>query len=139
MGEQRNKGNVVLIYDGDCPVCRRYSQAVQVSRQFGGLTTLSARDPDPLVDYVLAQGYDLDEGMVVMLDDNIYHGADALNIMAMIGSKSGFFNRLNYILFSSKFMARFCYPAMRAGRNLLLKLLGVRKLAESRGDNLSEN
>ncbi|TAA48551.1 MULTISPECIES: DCC1-like thiol-disulfide oxidoreductase family protein [Corallincola] len=128
---EKSAAKVLLIYDGECPVCRRYAQAVRVSQQFGGLETLSAREPDPRVGEIIAQGYDLDEGMVVQLEGVNYHGADALNVMAMISTQKGWFNRFNFFLFKSPKLAKLCYPMMRAGRNLLLRLLGVKKLADS--------
>ena len=63
--------------------------------------------------------------MVLKYQGICYHGEDALHMMAMLGSPNGWFNRANALLFKSKPVARFCYPAMRAARNLLLRLKGV--------------
>jgi hypothetical protein len=66
--------------------------------------------------------------MVLKYREICYHGEDALHMMALLGSNKGWFNRLNAILFSSRPLARFCYPAMRGVRNILLRMNGVEKI-----------
>jgi hypothetical protein len=75
-----------------------------------------------------ARGLDIDQGMVLKLDDQLYCGADAIHALALLSTDSGIFNRLNYWLFRSAWLSRLLYPVLRALRNLLLKLLGRRKI-----------
>ena len=95
-----------------------------------GIKRIDARSDDALVKQAKDAGVDLDEGMVVLHDGKMYHGAEALNIMARLAPDSGFGNRLNRLLFSNSTVSRVAYPALRAGRNMLLKLLGRKKIAE---------
>lgn len=122
---------LALIYDGECPVCTAYSCAVAVDGgKAAGIKRINARSDDELVRQAKAAGIDLDEGMVVLHDGKLFHGADALNIMARLAPNRGFGNRLNKILFSNAAVSRVTYPVLRAGRNALLKLLGRKKIAE---------
>ena len=124
-------GNAVwFAYDGLCPVCTLAAQALRIKRDIGPLHLVDAREePDhPLIKEINARALDLDEGMVLKYQEVFYHGDNALHMMALLGTNQGWFNRMNAILFSSKPLARFCYPIMRAARNLLLRLNGIEKI-----------
>lgn len=40
-------------------------------------------------------GLNIDEGMVVKMNNTLYHGADAQHVLAMIGTNQDWFNRIN--------------------------------------------
>lgn len=124
---------LALIYDEQCPVCTAYSCSVEVDQgEARGVKRINARSADnELVQKAKAAGLDLDEGMVVVHQGKLYHGADALNIMARLAPDRGFGNRLNKLLFGNRTIARLSYPALRAGRNTLLRLLGRKKIKDS--------
>jgi predicted DCC family thiol-disulfide oxidoreductase YuxK len=122
---------IALIYDGECPVCTAYSCSVDVDgTKASGIRRINARSDDALVKQAKEAGVDLDEGMVVLHDGKMYHGADALNVMARFAPDRGLGNRLNKLLFSNPTFSRLSYPLLRAGRNTLLKILGRKKIAE---------
>jgi predicted DCC family thiol-disulfide oxidoreductase YuxK len=122
---------LALIYDGECPVCTAYSCSVDVDEgKAAGIRRINARSDDALVKQAKEAGVDLDEGMVVLHHGKMYHGADALNIMARLAPDHGLGNRLNRLFFSSRTVSRLSYPVLRAGRNTLLKILGRKKIAE---------
>lgn len=124
------KGDVYFVYDGDCPICTTAARALRIREAVGNLHLINARDgaDQPLVREVTERGYDLDQGMVIKFGGQYYHGADALGIMAMLGSEVGWFNRINALLFQYPRVARLLYPAMRGTRNTLIRILGVSKL-----------
>lgn len=122
---------LALIYDGECPVCTAYSCSVDVDAgQASGIRRINARSDDDLVRQAKEAGLDLDDGMVVVHQGKLYHGADALNIMAKLAPAGGLGNRINRLAFSSPAVARAAYPFLRAGRNTLLKLLGRKKIRD---------
>jgi predicted DCC family thiol-disulfide oxidoreductase YuxK len=119
---------VLLVYDRECPVCRNYCQAVRIREAAGELQIINARERSDIMQTINARGLDIDQGMVLKLDDQLYCGADAIHALALLSTDSGIFNRLNYWLFRSAWLSRLLYPVLRALRNLLLKLLGRRKI-----------
>lgn len=122
---------IALIYDGECPVCTAYSCSVDVDAgKASGIKRINARSDDALVKQAKEAGVDLDEGMVVLHDGKMYHGADALNVMARLAPDRGFGNRLNKLLFGNPTISRVSYPVLRAGRNTLLKILGRKKIRD---------
>jgi len=123
-----NPDEVALIYDGECPVCTAYSCSVGVEPESGGLRRIDARGDDALVRLATEAGLDLDDGMVVVHQGKLHHGADALHLMARLAPRKGLRNRLNRALFGSRAVAHLSYPLLRAGRNTLLRLLGRKKI-----------
>jgi len=127
---QDQPGEVWFVYDGDCPICSVAARGLRIRQAVGELHLVDARaDDDPVLDEVRRLGLDLDEGMVIKFRDTCYHGADALHVMALLGTGQGWFNRMNAVLFRSRFLSAVGYPPMRALRNLLIRWRGVPKIA----------
>ncbi len=80
------------------------------------------------MDEITAAGFDIDQGMVVKVGKQLYYGSDAINALALMGSNTGFLNRLAYWTFRSRRLSRVLYPLLRSVRNLLLKFLGRTKI-----------
>jgi predicted DCC family thiol-disulfide oxidoreductase YuxK len=119
-----------LLYDGDCPFCSAYVSYVRLREAAGPVPLLNARSYPERVEEAKKQGLDLDAGMVLKLDGRYYHGADCVHALALLTTPSGFFNRINRVIFRSRTLSRVLYPIMRSGRNLTLKVLGRRQLRE---------
>ncbi len=136
---EKLKGDAHFIYDGDCPICTTAAHALRIRQAVGSLHLINAREgkDQPLVREATELGYDLDEGMVIKFGERHYHGADALVIMALLGSNIGWFNRMNALLFSSPHIAKLLYPAMRGTRNALMYIKGKPKLGNLANGNKS--
>jgi predicted DCC family thiol-disulfide oxidoreductase YuxK len=120
-----------LLYDGECPFCSRYVRHVRLREAIGPITLANAREHAALVEEVRRLGFDVDTGMVLKLDGNYYHGADCIHALALLTTPSGWFNRLNSLVFKSSTAAKVLYPVLRTGRNLTLRLLGRGRLQPS--------
>mgnify|MGYP000023513879 FL=1 len=119
---------VLLIYDKECPACDNYCQVVRIRETVGKLRLIDARENSEVLEEITALGLDIDQGMVLKLDGQIYYGSDAIHALALISSRSGLLNRLNYYLFRSKRLSHVFYPILRFFRNVLLKVLGKTKI-----------
>ena len=124
-------GTVTVVYDGDCPFCQAFVRMARLRKTGASVTLVDARDRTPLVLDLAKQGYDLDEGMIVRIDKRLYYGADAAHVLALLSSRAGMFNRIAFAVLRSRRLARLLYPAMRGGRNLVLRLMGRRKIFAS--------
>ena len=125
---QADREEILLVYDKQCPVCDSYCRLVRVEEAAGDLRMIDARESSDALDEITALGLDIDQGMVLKSGRDIYYGSDAIHALALMSSRSGFFNRLNYLMFSSKRLSRILYPALRGCRNLLLRILGKTKI-----------
>ena len=119
---------IFLIYDKECPACNYYCQIIRIKESIGDLELINARDKTDIMDNVTKQGLDIDQGMVLKIDEQLYYGSDAIHALALISSRSGMFNRFNYWIFKSKILSRLLYPVLRLSRNLLLKFLNKTKI-----------
>lgn len=119
---------IFLIYDKECPACDNYCQVVRIRESVGKLTIIDARQNSRVMKEITESGLDIDQGMVLKMGGQLYYGSDAIHALALISSKSGIFNRLNYWIFKSKRVSYVLYPVLRLMRNLLLKMLGKTKI-----------
>ncbi len=119
---------ILLVYDRECPACNAYCQVVKIRESVGDLRIVDARENSEVLHEITAEGLDIDQGMVLKMGDQLYCGSDAIHTLALIGSRSGIFNRINYWIFKSKTISSILYPILRFFRNLLLKILGKSKI-----------
>jgi len=119
---------ILLVYDRECPACNAYCQVVKIRESVGDLRIVDARVNSEIMKEITSQGHDIDQGMVLKMGGQLYYGADAIHALALIGSRSGMLNRINYWLFKSKTASSVLYPVLRFFRNLLLKILGKTKI-----------
>ena len=119
---------ILLVYDYQCPACNYYCHLVRVRESVGELILVDARIPSEIMDEITAAGLDIDQGMVLKMGNALYYGTDAVHMLSLIGSPSGFFNRVNYWAFRSNMVSKVLYPVLRFFRNLLLKVLGKTKI-----------
>ena len=87
------------------------------------------------MDEITAAGLDIDQGMVLKVGDRLYYGSDAIHTLSLMGTRSGLFNRMSFLLFKSKKVAAVIYPGLRFCRNLLLKILRKSKINNLNTDN----
>lgn len=119
---------LTVVYDGACPFCTAYVRLVRLREACGPVTLVDARSGHPVVGAIAAAGFDLDSGMVVEMDGNYYHGDRAMHVLSLLTTRSGAFNGAVRWLFRSPRVARLVYPALVAGRNATLRLLGRGRL-----------
>ena len=112
-----------LVYDGECPFCASYVTYARVQKCFGPLNLVDVRGGGDLVNNIVALGFDLNDGMVLKYGDRYYHGAECVNILSLMSTRSGIFNKINAIVFQNCRVSNALYPLLRFGRNLTLKIL----------------
>lgn len=124
-------GKTLVVYDGECPFCARFVALQRLKHSVGPVSLHNAREDSDLVSALWASGFDLNEGMVLIWNNQVFHGDDCVNRLALLSNGSGLFNKLNAVFFSSPRVSALMYPALRAGRNAVLKLLRRKKLPPS--------
>ncbi len=131
------RGEVWLVYDGQCPLCNAYCQYARVRDAVGQLHLVDARQPSALMDEITAAGLDIDQGMVLKFNDVLYYGPDAIRVLTLLSTGSGLFNRITAGFFGGTRRARLFYPLGKAVRNVVLKLLGIAYIDNLRTTELS--
>ena len=126
----KSENEIWFVYDGECPICHMAATMYKIQKNVGQLHVVDARTEKnhPLLQEIRQAGMNLDMGMVIKYKSRLFHGRDALALMAKIGSKTDWFNNLNRTLFQNKLFASLSYPIMKAARNTALKFKGVGKI-----------
>ena len=123
MSEDQKK--VYVVYDGQCPFCTTYCKLVKIREAVGEIELVDAREPSALMDEITELGLNIDQGMVVKIDDQIYYGDEAIHVLAMMSTDSGIFNKFNAKVFGSKRVSSVLYPVLRDCRNVALWLMRI--------------
>jgi predicted DCC family thiol-disulfide oxidoreductase YuxK len=116
-----------IYYDGQCPVCTNYVRYYRLQNG-GSISLIDLRQHPEKVRDFNARGLNVDEGMILELDRQTYHGVGAVHMLALLSTPVGAFNRINRWVFSRPRLARVLYPVLVSGRNTLLRLLGRKKI-----------
>jgi predicted DCC family thiol-disulfide oxidoreductase YuxK len=119
-----------LLYDGECPACSAYVALARLRQLYPGLKVLNARSEPDLVAELRTRGYEINEGMVLCLDGAIHFGADAMRLIARLGSASSSRWRWTALgLIGTAPWSRRIYPWLNRGRGVLLRLLRRGRIA----------
>lgn len=121
---------LTVVYDGECPFCSNYVRLMALRRSVGAVALVDARAGGPVVEEIVRQGYDLNEGMVVRHGRTLYYGADALVLLSSLSADGTVLSRGLSRLLRSPARARLLYPAMKLGRRATLTLLGRALIAQ---------
>ena len=122
---------MLIIYDGACPFCSSYISHLRLQLTVDQITYLNARHEDDRLHTYIQAGYDFDAGMLVIIDQQVYAGADAIHVLALQSSHSDLFNRINYGIFKHAVLAKLLYPFLKFGRRCALLLLGLPLIKKS--------
>jgi predicted DCC family thiol-disulfide oxidoreductase YuxK len=127
--DEKRTAMITIVYDGACPLCHDYVKRLRLVEAAGEVALVDARaDAQRTLTY-WAKGHDLDEGMIVVIGDAVFHGAEAVTALAQLSSTSTLFNRLNHWTLSHGAVTRLIYPLMKLARRLALHVTGRKGLA----------
>ncbi len=116
---------IYIAYDGECPLCKNYARLIRIREVVGTLELIDARHPSDLVNEITLRGLDLDLGMVVKIEDDFFHGSDAIHALALLSTKNGFLNSCVSFMFQSKNTTAMMYPFLRGLRKIILWLMRI--------------
>lgn len=117
-----NPETLYLVYDGDCWLCNHSAQAMQLNKTIQNWQLINARKAPQLVNKLNEQGINLNQGMAVLYQHQIWAGSEAIHKLACLSSDSTRFNRLAKVLFKHKTSTQLLYPILTTIRHILLLL-----------------
>ena len=115
----------LFIYDGECPFCNHFAQLLELKGSLPEFEILDGRKNLALLSQLYNQGYDLNKGAILLSNENIMHGADAINwICSEIKDPSDSLLEVLRIIFTSNKRSHFLFPFLLWGRRLSLTFKG---------------
>ena len=125
----------LFIYDGECPFCNHFAELLEIKSCLPEFKILDGRKNLAILSQLYKQGYDLNKGAILIKDDNIMHGADAITwICSEINKPSDSLLEVLRIIFISNKRTNFLFPLLLWGRRLSLTIKG--KAWQPVGDNI---
>ena len=120
------ESTLIFIYDGECPFCNHFAELLELKSKIKNISILDGRKNPDLINDFLQKGYDLDNGAILLMDENIFHGAEAINTICKLINKPS--SKLLEILsktFKSSKRTRFIFPFLVRARRLALISKGI--------------
>ena len=115
-----------FIYDGECPFCNHFAELLEIKSKITNIKILDGRKNLPLINSLLDKGYDLDKGAILLKNEEIFHGAKAINIICkQINNPSSNLLLLLSKVFKSTKRTNLLFPILVRARRLALISKGV--------------
>ena len=118
--------NYTFIYDGECPFCNHFAELLEIKSEISNIKIIDGRKNLTLIKSLLEDGYDLDKGAILLKDEDVFHGANAINIICkQINNPS---NRLLLFLsnlFKSTKRTKVLFPFLVRARRFALISKGI--------------
>ena len=118
--------NYTFIYDGECPFCNHFAELLEIKSKINNIKIRDGRKNLSLVKSLLGKGYDLDKGAILLKDEEIFHGADAINtICEQISNPSSSLLLLLSSVFKSSKRTKLVFPFLIRARRFALISKGI--------------
>ena len=118
--------NYTFIYDGECPFCNHFAELLEIKSKITNIKILDGRKNLTLMKSLLDKGYDLDKGAILLKNDEIFHGADAINTICkqINNPSSGLLLFLSGVFKSNK-RTNLIFPLLVRARRFALISKGI--------------
>ena len=118
--------NFTFIYDGECPFCNNFAELLEINSKIKNIKILDGRKNLRIIKSLLEKGYDLDKGAILLKDDDIFHGANAINtICKEIKNPTSNLLKILSSVFNSNKRTKFFFPLLIRARRFALISKGV--------------
>ena len=118
--------NYTFIYDGECPFCNHFAELLEIKSKIKNIEILDGRKNLTLINSLLKKGYDLDKGAILLKDENIFHGAEAINtICKQVKNPSSNLLFLLSRVFKSTKRTNLLFPLLVRARRVALISKGI--------------
>ncbi len=118
--------NFTFIYDGECPFCNNFAELLEIKSKINNIKILDGRKNLSIIKSLLEKGYDLDKGAILLKDDDIFHGANAINtICKEIKNPSSNLLKILSSVFKSNKRTKLFFPLLLRARRFALISKGV--------------
>ena len=115
-----------FIYDGECPFCNHFAGLIELKSKINNIQILDGRKNLDLINNLLDKGFDIDKGAILLKDDEILHGVDAINtICKQVKNPSDSLLKLLSNIFKSKKRAKLIFPLLIRARRFALISKGI--------------
>ena len=117
--------NLILIYDGGCPFCHDFASRSELSSGISGLQIIDGRADSNLRRELFARGFSLANGAVLMENDQVWHGSEAISELCRRMNPSDPLLVFLREFFRDQPRTRLLYPLLLTARRIALGWRGL--------------
>ena len=118
--------NYTFIFDGECPFCNHFAELLEIKSEITNVKVVDGRKNLTLINSLLEEGYDLDKGAILLKDQDIFHGANAINtICKQIKNPSSSLLLILSRVFKSTKRTNMIFPLLVRARRFALISKGI--------------
>lgn len=114
----------MLVYDGDCPVCRQYVAWTALSAAHPEIRLIDARTHPELVATLRSEGIEINDTYMLQLSGERLTGAAAMARISTLMKPQGRWQRIMQSLTRSERALAPIYPLLVRARKALLWIMG---------------
>ena len=115
----------LFIYDGECPFCNHFAELLELKSGIPTLQIIDGRKNLDKLTQLYNQGYDLNNGAILVTKGEIRHGSDAVNwICSQLKDSNDSLLELLRIIFKSNKRSKLIFPLLLWSRRILLTVKG---------------
>ena len=115
----------LFIYDGECPFCNHFALLLELKGSIPSLQILDGRENLGELTALYKQGYDLNQGAILINNGKIKHGADAINwICSTLKEPNDSLLEVLRVIFTSNKRSKIMFPFLLWARRFSLTLKG---------------
>ena len=115
----------LFIYDGECPFCNHFAELLELKSNIPSLEIIDGRKNLDKLTQLYNQGYDLNNGAILVTKGEIRHGSDAVNwICSQLKDSNDSLLELLRIIFKSNKRSKLIFPLLLWSRRILLTVKG---------------
>ena len=121
-----DSSRLTFIYDGECPFCNHFAELLELKSQLKNISIVDGRKNKKLILEMFEKGFDLDRGAILISDNVILHGSDAIHfICKSLSNPSGNLLKILSLTFKSKLRTNFFFPVLIRARRFALIAKGI--------------
>lgn len=107
--------NIDIYYDKECPFCKKYAQLIKLRKKHNINLNNARQEKSKIIEFYNL-GFNINQGVIVVCDDNIYQGSDAVIFLDKLDK--------SYSLYDNLIFKKVLYPLAKFSRFVLLKIFG---------------
>lgn len=127
----RENNSVKVVYDGECPFCKSFVYLTNLKKLGYEVSLINARDKSDDIVRDIAKIYNLDEGMVVIIDNDILYGSDAARFLTTGFRATNLLALMYYLLLRNEKFAEFFYPILVKARKFYFRVVGKKLINDN--------
>lgn len=115
---------ITLYYDGECPICNQFKLYIDLRKKFD-VELKNAREYREMMVQYQKEGMDISKGMILILDNEKYHGKHAFMKLYSICDNPFPLNIIYGVVSKSHILSSISYSILTCIRRILLKWKGI--------------